>query len=308
MSDRWTTENIPDLSGKVVIVTGGNSGIGYEAAKEFARKGAQTILACRSMDKAQAALNTLKAEIPNAPANIMQLDLASLASVRQFAAAFKEQYDRLDILVNNAGIMAVPYGTTEDGFEKQLGTNHLGHYALTGLLLDVLKQTPGARVVSISSTAHRTGNMNFDNLMYENGTDYTAFGAYGRSKLANLLFTSELQKQFQAHGVDATALAAHPGGSNTNLQEDVGDRWYFRMLMPVLRAVMQSAAMGALPTLRAAVDPSATGGEYYGPSGLMEMRGYPVAVGSSDAAKSAADAQKLWDVSQELTGVSYQFN
>ncbi|MBN1669125.1 MAG: SDR family NAD(P)-dependent oxidoreductase, partial [Anaerolineales bacterium] len=182
----WTTEDIPDLSGKVVIVTGANSGIGYEAAREFARQGAQTILACRSLDKAQAALEQIRAEIPEAAAEIMPLDLASLASVRQFAEQFKAQYARLDILLNNAGIMMVPYGLTEDGFERQLGTNHLGHFALTGLLIDLLMATPGSRVVNISSNGHRFGKLDFDNLMFAGGQGYTPVGAYGNSKLANL--------------------------------------------------------------------------------------------------------------------------
>ena len=304
-NNKWTTNNIPDLSGKVVIVTGANSGIGYEAAKEFARKGAQTILACRSMDKAQAALAQIQSEIPNAPAEIMQLDLACLTSVRQFVAAFKAKYDRLDVLANNAGIMMVPYGTTEDGFERQFGTNHLGHFALTGLLLDLLKQTPGARVINVSSNGHRFGTLDFDNLMFEGGQGYSGTQAYGRSKLANLLFTYELQRHFEAAGIDAMALAAHPGGSNTNLANHMEDRWYFKVLMPVMAPLMQSPAMGALPTIRAAADPNAKGGEYYGPKGFMEQRGYPVPVQSNEASHNLADAQRLWTISEQLTGVTF---
>ena len=187
--------------------------------KEFARKGAQTILACRSMDKAQLALDRIQIEIPDAQAEIMQLDLSSLESVRQFAEAFKAKYDRLDVLLNNAGIMMVPYGVTEDGFERQFGTNHLGHFALTGLLLDLIQATPGARVVNISSMGHRGGEMDFDNLMFEGGKDYEGQAAYGRSKLANLLFTYELERKFEEHGLDAIAVAAHPGISNTHLAD-----------------------------------------------------------------------------------------
>ena len=303
--DHWTTANIPDLTGKVIIVTGANSGIGFEAAKEFSRKGGQTILACRNMDKAQTALAEIQAEIPDALAAIMPLDLASLASVRQFADDFTANYQRLDVLVNNAGIMMVPYGKTEDGFERQFGTNHLGHFALTGLLIDMLLATPGARVVSVSSGGHRMGNMDFGNLMYEGGNGYSDVGAYGRSKLANLLFTYELQRRFEEAGVDARALAAHPGSSSTNLGNHLADRWYFQVLLPVMMQLAQSSAMGALPTIRAAVDPNAKGGEYYGPDGFMEQRGYPVVVQSNGASHNVADARRLWQVSEQLTGIQY---
>ena len=300
---KWTQADIPDLTGKVVIITGANSGIGYEAALELARKGGRTILACRSMDKAQAALSQIQAQVPNALAEIMQLDLASLASIRAFAAAFKAKYDQLNLLINNAGIMMVPYGKTEDGFERQFGTNHLGHFALTGLLIDRILATPSARVVNISSGAHRMGSIDFDNLMYEGGKDYAPARAYGRSKLANLLFTYELQRRFDAINADAKATAAHPGGSNTNLANHMEDRLLFRLARPLLGIMLQPAAMGALPTLRAAVDPQAAGGAYFGPGGFQEMRGYPVLVESSAAAHDATAARKLWSVSEELTGV-----
>lgn len=303
MSNHWTTQEIPDLTDKVVIVTGANSGIGYEAALEIARKGAQTILACRSVDKANAALAHLRAAVPNALAEIMVLDLASQASIRQFAEAFKANYDRLDLLINNAGIMMVPYGTTEDGFERQFGTNHLGHFALTSLLMERILATPGARIVNISSGGHRMGSMDFENLMYEGGKGYNPSRAYGRSKLANLLFTYELQRRFDALGADAKATAAHPGGSNTNLANHMDERLAFRLLRPLVALMMQSAAMGALPTLRAAVDPQAKGGTYFGPGGLMEMRGYPIVVESNAAAHDLATARRLWAVSEALTGI-----
>ena len=189
MSEKWTSKNIPDLSGKVFIVTGANSGIGFEAAKEFARKGAKTILASRNLDKAKRALAKIQKEIPAATAEVMQLDLANLDSTQKFAAEFKEKYDRLDALVNNAGIMMVPYQQTADGFESQVGTNHLGHFALTGLLHDLLSKTEGARVVNVSSNGHRFGEMDFDNFMFEDDKEYSRTKAYGNSKLANLLFT-----------------------------------------------------------------------------------------------------------------------
>ena len=303
--DIWTTADMPNLTGKVIVVTGANSGIGFEAAKEFARKGAQTILACRSMDKAEAALAAIQAEIPNAPAEIMHLDLADQASVHKFANEFKAIYDRLDVLVNNAGIMMVPYGTTTDGFESQFGTNHLGHFALTGLLIDLLLKTKGSRVVNISSGGHRFGNMDFDNLMFDGGEGYSGPRAYGRSKLANILFTYELQRRYRAIHADALAVAAHPGGSDTNLGNHLADSWYMKMLEPLANRMMQSAAMGALPTIRAAVDPGVRGGEYYGPDGFLEQSGYPVLVESNKASHNVEDAQKLWEISEELTGVKF---
>ena len=303
--EKWTAAEIPDLTGKVIVVTGANSGIGYEAAKEFARNGAQTILACRSMDKARKALNQIRADIPGARAEIMHLDLASLASVHRFSDEFKVKYARLDVLVNNAGIMWAPYGLTEDGFENHFGTNHLGHFALTGLLIDLLLETPGSRVVNVSSTGHRTGNMDFDNLMYENGNGYHRQRVYGRSKLANLLFTYELERRYEAIGANAMATAAHPGGTDTNLARHIEDRWYFRPLRPLIEWMTQSADMGALPTIRAAVDPNANGGDYYGPDGFMEQGGYPILVQSSKASHNLADAHYLWNVSEKLTGVDF---
>jgi NAD(P)-dependent dehydrogenase (short-subunit alcohol dehydrogenase family) len=301
----WTTADMPDLTGKVMIVTGANSGIGYEAAKEFARKGAQTILACRSMDKAQFALDKIQIEIPDAQAEIMQLDLANMESVRQFAEAFKAKYDRLDVLLNNAGIMMVPYGVTEDGFERQFGTNHLGHFALTGLLIDLLSKTPDSRVVNVSSNGHRQGRMDFDNLMFEDGKGYSPMRSYGRSKLANLLFTYELQRRFEDQNQDAIAVATHPGISETNLGAHLEERRAFKLMRPITARMGQSAAMGALPSIRAAVDPNVTGGQYLGPGSMMEMKGYPVLVVSSKASHDLADAQRLWEVSEELTGVTF---
>ena len=304
-ADKWTVANMPDLTGKVIIVTGANSGIGFEAAKEFTRKGATTILACRSKDKAEAALAEIMTEIPNANAEIMLLDLASQASVHQLADTFKAKYDQLDVLVNNAGIMMVPYGTTEDGFERQFGTNHLGHFALTGLLFDRLVNTAGSRVVNVSSSGHRFGNMDFDNLMFEDGEGYSPMGAYGRSKLANLLFTYELQRRFEAVGTDAMAIAAHPGISITNLSSHMTDGWYAKPLMPLAEFIFADPDKAALTTLRAAVDPQVHGGDYYGPDGLGEFGGYPVLVQPSHLAHSTWDARKLWTVSEELTGVSF---
>jgi NAD(P)-dependent dehydrogenase (short-subunit alcohol dehydrogenase family) len=305
MRETWTTENIPDLTGKIIVVTGANSGLGFESAKEFARKGARTFLACRDMAKAQAASDQIQGEIPDVHTETMQLDLASLNSIRRFGDEFKTKVDRLDVLVNNAGIMMAPYGTTEDGFERQFGINHLGHFALTGLLLNLLLQTPGSRVVTVSSMVYHIGSIDFDNLMYEQGNRYSPAGAYGRSKLANLLFTYELQRRYDAVGADAIAVAAHPGGANTNLSRYLYDRWYIRPFRFVEPLITQSAAMGALPTLRAATDPGVEGGQYFGPSGFLEQRGHPVVVQSNSASHDEAVARQLWQVSEELTGVYY---
>ncbi|MEE9599401.1 MAG: oxidoreductase [Anaerolineales bacterium] len=301
----WSTEKIPDLTGKVIVITGANSGIGFEAAKEFARKGARIILASRNKNKAEAALSQIQTEIPGSQAEILQLDLANLRSVQQFADSFKKKYDRLDILLNNAGIMMVPYGKTKDGFEKQFGTNHLGHFALTGLLIDLLLKTPGSRVVNISSNAHQFGEMNFSNLMNEDGEGYSSQKAYGRSKLANLLFTYGLQRRFNALEVDTIALAAHPGISNTNIAAHIFKRWRLRILQPLMGLMLQSAAMGALPGIRAAVDPQVKGGEYFGPDGSRERSGYPVVVLSNESSYNLENALQLWEISEKLTGVSY---
>ena len=302
--EKWTVADIPDLTGKVAVVTGGNSGIGFGAVKAFARKGAETVLACRSPERGQAALAALKTEVPDAKAEVMLLDLASLASIERFATEFGERYSRLDVLANNAGIMGGPFAKTEDGFERQVGTNHLGHFALTGRLLDGLLATPGARVVNVSSMGHRRGEVDLDNLLYEQG-GYGGWTAYFRTKLLNLLFMYELQRRFERRGAEAHSLAAHPGFSGTNLGEVMGNRWRVGWFFKLGFMLMQSADMGALPTLRAATDPAARGGEYYGPGGFMEERGHPVLVASSEASHSEADARRLWEMSEELTGVRY---
>ena len=297
---RWTADDIPDLTGKVAIVTGANSGIGFEAARELARKGVATVLACRSVERGQRALDALRAELPAADAVLMELDLASLDSIGRFADAFRE---RLDLLINNAGIMAVPYARTADGFESQMGVNHLGHFALTGQLIALIAATPGARVVNVSSLAHRNASLDFGDLLYENG-GYSPMRAYGRSKLANLLFTHELRRRFEAAGVDALALAAHPGFSETGLAVHLRRGWQAPVML-LISLLSQSAARGALPTLRAAADADARDGQFYGPHGIMGIRGFPVAVEPSAAARDEDAARRLWEASERLTGVSY---
>ena len=302
--EKWTADDIPDLTGKVVVVTGGNSGIGFGAVKAVARKGAETVLACRSPERGQAALDALKAKVPGAKADLMALDLTSLASVERFATEFAERYQRLDVLANNAGIMVIPYGKTEDGFERQVGTNHLGHFALTGRLLDVLLATPGARVVNVSSLAHKRAELDLDDLLYEKG-GYGEWAAYGRSKLLNMLFTYELQRRFERAGVDAHSLAAHPGFSASNLTGHMAERIHMRIALRIFNTIIQGPDMGALPTLRAATDPDARGGQYFGPAQLNETTGHPVLVEASAEARDEADGARLWELSKELTGVRY---
>jgi len=303
----WNAEDIPDQTGKVFVVTGANSGLGFETTKALAAKGGEIVMACRSPEKASEAEGAIRAELPDARLVTMRLDLASLASVRAFADAFTSRYAKLDVLINNAGIMAVPYMKTADGFEMQLGTNHLGHFALTGLLFDRVLAAAPSRVITVSSSMHRVGRMNFDDLMWEKG--YKKWPAYGRSKLANLLFTYELQRRIEAKGYGVLAAAAHPGYAATNLQ-GVGPRMSGSSLMERLtdlsnRLMAQSAAMGALPTLRAATDPSVKGGTYWGPDGAFESSGHPKRVQPVARAKNVEDQRRLWEESVRLTGVRF---
>ena len=302
----WKTEQVKDLTGKVILVTGGNSGLGYETVKFFAGKGASVILASRSLERGEKAKVSILQDVPQGKIEVMALDLASLASVKTFSDQFLSSYDRLDVLMNNAGIMTTPYGKTADGLEQQQGVNHFGHFALTGHLFTLLAKTPGARIVNTSSSGHRGGKMDFDNLLFEKG-GYRPFRAYSRSKLENLLFTYELQRKVEAAGLDIKVLAAHPGGSNTNLARHVEGNFWFRLLMPILERWSQSAYDGALPQIRAAVESEAKGGSYYGPDGFMEMSGKPVIVGSTKASHSKEDAARLWKLSEELTSVVYDF-
>lgn len=304
----WNLEHMPGQAGKIVLVTGGNSGLGYESVKAFAGKGAEVVLASRSMEKGEEARAEILKEVPGGKINVMELDLADLESVRNFVGAFKNSYQKLDVLLNNAGIMMTPYFTTKDGFEGQFGTNHLGHFALTGLLMDLLLKTEGARIVNVSSNAHKRGVMNFDNLQYENGKDYTPLKAYGRSKLSNLLFTYELQRKLVAKKKDTLALAAHPGAALTNLSRYLESNFLFKIINPLFKRMAQDQAMGALPQIRAAADPLAKGGEYYGPDGKNEFKGYPVLVQSNTASHNLQDAAKLWDESEKLTGVKFNFD
>jgi NAD(P)-dependent dehydrogenase (short-subunit alcohol dehydrogenase family) len=304
----WTAADMPDLTGRVVIVTGANSGIGFVAAGQLAGHGADVTLAVRDTAKGEAAAERIRSANPQAVVRVGRLDLADLASVREFAQTWSaDNADGLDLLVNNAGVMAIPRRLTADGFEMQFGTNHLGHFALTGLLLPALVARPRSRVVTVSSGAHRFGRMNFDDLMGERS--YHAWRAYGQSKLSNLLFTAELQRRLDANSLALLALAAHPGYANTNLQavgpQMSGRSWLVRPMDLANKVLAQSAEMGALPTLFAATAAGLPGNSYVGPDGFMEQRGHPRLVDRSSAAKSAADAARLWTVSEELTGVTF---
>lgn len=306
MSTNWTANDIPTLRGKTAIVTGANSGIGFVAANAFAANGARVVLACRNAKLGVEAAKRIVAAQPDAQAEFMTLDLASLNSVRAFAERVLESNHKIDILVNNAGIMMNPFEKTADGFESQMGINHLGHFALTGLLMPALLKAKAARVVNVSSLAHGWAKLDPDHILYENEREYSARIAYGNSKLANLLFTKALQQRFEAAGSQAIAVSAHPGASNTNLGRHLEKRWYLRVLKPLLLAVTQPAETGALPTLRAATDPNAEGGDFYGPGGFKQYAGYPVKVGCASTAKDITAADKLWRTSERLTRVTFQ--
>jgi NAD(P)-dependent dehydrogenase (short-subunit alcohol dehydrogenase family) len=300
---KWNTADVPDQSGRAAIVTGANTGIGYEAAAALARAGGHVVLAVRNLEKGNAALARIVAASPTADVTLQELDLSSLASVRRAAGALRKKYQRIDLLINNAGVMWTPKQLTADGFELQFGTNHLGHFALTGLVLDRLLPVRGSRVVTVSSMGHRIrAAIHFEDLQWERR--YDRIGAYGQAKLANLLFTYELQRRLAAKSAPTVAVAAHPGGSNTELARNLPA--IFKPAISVLGPlVFQSAAMGALPTLRAATDPGVEGGQYYGPDGIGEQRGHPKVVSSSAQSHDEELASRLWTVSEELTGVSF---
>jgi NAD(P)-dependent dehydrogenase (short-subunit alcohol dehydrogenase family) len=302
----WTAAQIPGQAGRQVVVTGANSGLGLVTARELARAGASVVMACRNTGKGEQALASVRGAAPSADVRVEALDLADLGSVREFAQRLTGQSERLDLLINNAGVMAPPRRTTADGFESQFGTNHLGHFALTGRLLELLSAAPEPRVVTLSSTAHRTGKIKFDDLQRERG--YNNWLAYGQSKLANLVFCFELQRRATAAGSRLLSLAAHPGYSATNLQFAGPARFYERWLMAVGNQVFaQSAEMGALPTLYAATMPDLPGGTFVGPDGFAEARGHPQIVGAADKAYDEAGWLRLWEASEQLTGVHYDF-
>ena len=300
---RWTAADIPDQHGRVAVVTGANSGLGLATARELARAGAQVVMAARNTGKGEEAARRVRAEAPEADVTVEALDLASLDSVRSFAQRVRGGHEHLDLLINNAGVMAPPRRTTADGFELQLGTNHLGHFALTGLLLDAMEGREDARVVTLSSGAHRIGRIRFDDLQGERF--YFRWTAYGQSKLANLLFALELDRRLRAAGSTVSSMAAHPGYAATNLQTAAPpflDRLIGRLGNVV---IAQSADMGALPTLYAATFGGLPGGTFVGPDGIAEQRGHPRPVGMASAARDEDVARRLWEVSEQLTGVRF---
>lgn len=306
---KWTIEDMGSQEGRVALVTGANSGLGYYTALGLAAKGAEVIMACRNLEKGEAALAGIKKEYPDALLKLKQLDLADLSSVRTFAEEVSKEYKRIDLLINNAGLMAIPYRKTAEGFEMQFGVNHLGHFALTGLLIDLISDTPEARVVNVSSNAHYMGRIRFDDLNWEK--KYSRWGAYGMSKLANLMFTMELQERLETSGSKVLVVAAHPGYADSKLIEKGAEMNGRRALVKLSRFVnrifAQSTEMGALPTLYAATSPEVVPGGYYGPGGWRELKGYPTQVSPGKKQMDTEAQKKLWKVSGELTGVSFPF-
>lgn len=305
-TSNWTADNIPSQHGKTILITGANSGLGFQATKVLSNKGAHIIMTARNLQKGKEALEAIKKESPNAKLDLMQLDLADFHSIRKFSEEFHSKYSKLDVLVNNAGVMNPPKReVTKQNFEVQFGTNHLGHFLLTGLLLDILKNTPNSRISVQSSIVHKTESMkpdiHFDDLNFEKS--YNRDQAYAQSKLANLLFAYELDRRLKANNINTIVTAAHPGYTKTNLQANSG----FLMSVILNNILAQNVTIGTLPILRAATEENLKGGEYFGPTKTMEMRGYPELVKSSDKSYDKDLAKKLWEVSEKLTNSKYEF-
>ena len=300
----WTENDVPDQRGRLAIVTGSNTGLGYDTARVLAGRGAHVVMAVRDTAKGEAAADRIRQLSPGAQVSVRKLDLGSLASVRDAGVEMASEYPRIDLLINNAGVMYPPKQTTADGFELQFGTNHLGHFALTGLLLGNLLPVEGSRVVVVASIAHNIrAKIDFEDLQWEHRR-YDRVAAYGQSKLANLMFAYDLQRRLAAANTKTIAVAAHPGVAATELVRHIpgaglpGVNWLSGRLL-------NSAEMGALPTLRAATDPAVKGGQYWGPDGFRELRGHPVLVDSTKQSKDVAIQERLWKVSEELTGVTF---
>ncbi|MCB9681166.1 MAG: SDR family oxidoreductase [Alphaproteobacteria bacterium] len=303
----WTASDIPDQTGKTYVITGANGGLGLEATRALAARGAKVVMACRNLDKAAEAVDGIRRDTPDADLDVRALDLASLASIRAFSDGLLADLPHVDVLMNNAGVMAIPRRTTEDGFEMQLGTNHLGHFALTGQVLPLVTKAPAGRIVNVSSQAHRTGRMRWDDLMGERS--YERWSTYGQSKLANLLFTYELARRLEAAGEGVVVAAAHPGYSDTDLQY-VGPRLDGSSIMATLSGwgnalFAQPATKGALPQLYAATMPEVASGSYYGPDGWFQMQGWPTKVDSNARSHDRDDQRRLWETSVTLTGVDF---
>jgi len=297
-SKKWSSQNIPNQKDRIIIITGASSGLGKEATKVLAGKNATVIMAVRDTHKAETVVKEIISELPNAKVEIRNLDLNSLDSVKSFAKEFISDYDQLDVLINNAGVMMCPYSKTKDGFEIQMGVNHLGHFALTGLLMPLLIKTKNSRVVATSSIAHKSGNINFDDINWEK-RKYKTIKAYSDSKLANLYFAYELAKKHKEDPNYPFVTAAHPGYTYTDLQRHSN---FWKILNPIFS---QKVEKGVLPTLRAATDKSANIGDFYGPEGFLELKGFPVLVLSNNLSHNKENAKRLWDISEKLTGVKY---
>src|SRR6266581_3353337 len=299
MKAKWTSDDVPGQHGRLAVVTGANTGLGFETAQVLAARGASVVLAVRDTDKGKAAAARIAGAAPGANVTVQPLDLTSLDSIRAAAGELRARHPRIDLLINNAGVMLTPRQTTRDGFELQFGTNHLGPFALTGLLLEQMLPVPGSRVVTVSSLAHRVrARINFDDLQGERS--YSRVAAYSQSKLANLMFTYELARRLSGAGT-TIAVAAHPGLAATELTRNtpaIAAFFYARL-------ISQKAAVGALPTLRAATDPGVAGGQYYGPRGLLGTRGYPELAHSSRRSRDTATQRRLWTVSEQLTGITF---
>ena len=303
----WTTSDIPTLQGKTALVTGGNSGIGYWTCLHLARRGAAVVLACRSMSRAEAALGDLRKAVPDGRFEVLPMDLGDLASVRGAASDFLSRRQRLDILCNNAGIALAPMARSSDGFESQLAANYLGHFALTGLLLEALRAAPGSRVVHVGSLAHRFGGIDFDDINFER-RPYSPWKAYSQSKLANLLFMLELQRRFERAGVQAISVGAHPGMSGTNIGAALratGSGLKKKFQDWAEARMINSPEQGAAPSLMAATQADVKGGDYFGPQGWLEIKGAPGSARIAAAARRDADASRLWTLSEQLCGVRY---
>jgi NAD(P)-dependent dehydrogenase (short-subunit alcohol dehydrogenase family) len=295
---KWDSDNISDQKGRIVIVTGSSSGIGLETARVLTNKNATVVIAVRNLEKGNTAADKIRDQYQNADVEVLVLDLANLESVQNFAVEYKRKYSRLDLLINNAGVMMPPYSKTADGFELQFGTNHLGHFALTGLLLDLIEKTHTSRIVNVSSSSHRYGDLNFEDLNWED-RPYKKMKSYSDSKIANLYFTYELQRRFKIRNMNVIATAAHPGWTATELQRHV------RLVNFLNHFFSQGIEMGALPTLLAATGSDVQGCDYFGPSGWREMKGYPEKVKSNELSYNKEIASQLWDVSEKLTGIKY---
>ena len=295
--------DIPIQKGKIAIVTGANAGVGFETTIELAQKEITVIMACRNLEKAESAKKDILSKVPNADLIILNIDLSSLKSVRDFAKSFIDKFERLDFLINNAGVMMPPYQKTKDGLELQMAANYFGHFLLTGLLIDVITKTENSRIISLSSIAHKNASINFNDLQSEN--KYSKFGAYGQSKLACLIFSKELQRRLEANKKTKTiSVAAHPGASNTELARHL-PKLASILLSPFLLLVTHSPKNAAKPTLLAALGANVNGGDYYGPQGFMDMNGKPGLAKAEPQAYDVLDAKHLWEISEKLTGIKF---